>query len=56
MTPYETAIAGIWSRWSEEVEDEGPGRGTDIAAARAAPMVPEDKANAVEELRPSTRQ
>jgi hypothetical protein len=32
---------------------EGPGRGTDIAAASAAPMVPDDRAKAVEELRPS---
>lgn len=31
----------------------GPGRGTANADARAAPIVPDDKANAVEELRPS---
>jgi hypothetical protein len=55
MTPYETAMDGIWSRWREGVDD-GPGSGTDMAAARAAPIVPEDNANAVDELRPSASQ
>lgn len=31
----------------------GPDRGTAKADARAAPIVPDDKAKAVEELRPS---
>lgn len=55
MTPYDTAIAGRCSVWRDGCDD-GPGSGTDIAAASAAPIVPEDKANAVEEFRPSAHQ
>ena len=55
MTPYDTAIAGIWSVCRDDCDD-GPGSGTAITAASAAPIVPEDKANAVEELRPSANQ
>lgn len=36
-----------------EARGAGPGRGTESVAARAAPIVPEERANAVEELRPS---
>lgn len=35
-----------------EARGAGPGRGTESVAARAAPIVPEERANAVEELRP----
>ncbi len=52
-TPYDTAIQGMWSVWSEGVDAEGPGTGTERAPARAAPRVPEDRAKAVEEFRPS---
>jgi hypothetical protein len=31
----------------------GPGTGAEVAAAKAAPMVPDDSEKAVEELRPS---
>ena len=55
MTPYDTAIAGMWSVCRDGCDD-GPGSGTAITAASAAPIVPEDKANAVEELRPSANQ
>lgn len=34
-------------------EVKGPGTGTEREAARAAPRVPDERANAVEELRPS---
>jgi hypothetical protein len=52
-TPYDTAIAGMCSVYNEGTDSLGPGRGTESAAARAAPSVPDERANAVEELRPS---
>lgn len=46
------AIQGIWSS-CKDGEVKGPGIGTEREAARVAPRVPDERANAVEELRPS---
>lgn len=46
------AIQGMWVS-CKDGELKGPGTGTERDAARAAPRVPEERANAVEELRPS---
>ena len=54
-TPYDMAMQGMWLVCCDRVDDEGPVRGTESAPASAAPRVPEERAKAVEEFRPSVR-
>lgn len=49
-------MEGMWWVGVDDDEDSAAGNGTDRAAARAAPSVPEERAKAVDEFRPSIYQ